>query len=250
MTDDEGPAVVELRRYTLRPGARETLIELFERELVEPQEAAGMSLLGWFCDVHDPDAFVWLRGFADMPSRADALTAFYRGPVWAAHRDAANATMIDSDDVLLLRPARTGAGLRRVDVPPNGRLLVTTYHLRRPADHGFLDAFTETIEPALNAIGGRSVGVYVTEPTPNSWPALPVREGEEVLVSLRVFADAAEQGAFSAALATAPPGLARDSEELAGSFERDATTTLLVTPSSRVQNPGLPGRDRRPKARR
>ena len=81
MTDAGGRAVVELRRYTLHPGARQTLVDLFERELVAPQEAAGMVVLGWFRDVDDPDAFVWLRGFADMGSRADALTAFYRGPV-------------------------------------------------------------------------------------------------------------------------------------------------------------------------
>ena len=35
--------VVELRRYDLRPGARETLIELFEREFVETQEACRSS---------------------------------------------------------------------------------------------------------------------------------------------------------------------------------------------------------------
>ena len=171
------PAVVELRRYTLHPGARETLVDLFERELVEPQEAVGMSVLGWFRDLDDPDAFVWFRGFDDLPSRAAALTAFYGGPVWAAHRDAANATMVDSDDVLLLRPAHGGPGLRRGDVPTDGLLLVTTYPLREPADRGFLELFTTTIEPALNANGGRSAGVYVTDPTPNNWPALPVREG-------------------------------------------------------------------------
>jgi quinol monooxygenase YgiN len=221
------PSVVELRRYTLHPGTRETLVTLFERELVETQEAAGMSLLGWFRDLDDPDAFVWLRGFADMPSRADALTAFYRGPVWAAHRDAANATMVDSDDVLLLRPAHGGPGLRRDDVAPDGRLLVTTYHLREPAGHGFLEAFTTTVEPALTAAGGRSVGVYVTEPTPNNWPALPVREGEEVLVALRAFADAAEHRAFSAAVA---------GEELAAWVDREPVVTLLApTTGARTQ---------------
>jgi NIPSNAP len=202
------PAIVELRRYTLHPGARETLVALFERELVEPQEDVGMSILGWFRDLDDPDAFVWLRGFEDMASRAEALTAFYRGPVWAAHRDAANATMIDSDDVLLLRPARNGPGLQRDDVPADGRLLVTTYHLREPAERGFLEAFTTTLEPALTAHGGRSVGVYVTEPTPNNWPALPVREGEQVLVALRAFADPDELRAFEAAVASAPDGVA------------------------------------------
>ena len=97
--------VVELRQYTLVPGARETLIELFEREFIETQEAAGMTVIGQFRDLNNPDRFVWLRGFSDMDARATQLQAFYSGPVWKAHRDAANATMIDSDNVLLLRPA-------------------------------------------------------------------------------------------------------------------------------------------------
>jgi hypothetical protein len=45
-----------------------------------------------------------------MTSRAKALTDFYSGPVWKAHREAANATMIDSDNVLLLRPAVPTSG--------------------------------------------------------------------------------------------------------------------------------------------
>jgi hypothetical protein len=36
-----------------------------------------------------------------MQVRHDALTRFYGGPTRAAHRDAANATMIDSDDAML-----------------------------------------------------------------------------------------------------------------------------------------------------
>src|SRR5258705_5606734 len=74
--------IVELRQYTLHPGARETLIELFDRELVETQEALGMSVLGQFRDLDGPNRFVWLRGFRDWPSRAPALKAFYvDGPV-------------------------------------------------------------------------------------------------------------------------------------------------------------------------
>jgi hypothetical protein len=36
-------SVFELRQYTLRPGQRDVLIELFDRELVETQEAVGIS---------------------------------------------------------------------------------------------------------------------------------------------------------------------------------------------------------------
>jgi NIPSNAP len=98
--------IVELRRYTLHPEKREVLIDLFDRDLVEPQEQAGMKVIGQFRDLDAPDMFTWLRGFPDMPRRAESLAAFYDGPVWQANRDRANATMVDSDDVLLLRPAR------------------------------------------------------------------------------------------------------------------------------------------------
>src|SRR5947199_6255874 len=89
--------VVELRQYTLRPGQRDVLIDLFDRELVESQEAAGMAIVGQFRDLDDPGRFVWLRGFASMPSRARALASFYGGPVRQAHSTRANATMIASD---------------------------------------------------------------------------------------------------------------------------------------------------------
>ncbi|MFG1999084.1 NIPSNAP family protein [Spirillospora sp. NPDC048911] len=97
--------VIELRQYTLRPGRRDELIDLFERELIEPQEAAGMTILGTFRDLDDPDRFVWLRGFRDMPTRKRALTTFYGGPVWAEHGPAANATMLDSTNARLLSPS-------------------------------------------------------------------------------------------------------------------------------------------------
>ena len=79
--------VVELRQYTLHPGQRDVLIDLFDREFVETQEAVGMAVLGQFRDLDDPDRFVWLRGFDDMPRRAQALGRFYGGPVWKAHKD-------------------------------------------------------------------------------------------------------------------------------------------------------------------
>src|SRR5437588_684380 len=109
MTSDLRPVtccpIVELRQYTLHPGNRDVLIDLFDREFVETQEAVGMKVIGQFRDLDHPDHFVWLRGFRDMTSRAKALNDFYGGPVWKTHREAANATIIDSDNVLLLRPA-------------------------------------------------------------------------------------------------------------------------------------------------
>src|ERR1035438_10579967 len=103
--------VIELRQYTLHPRQRDVLIDLFDREFVETQESVGMRSMGQFRDLDDPNRFVWLRGFADMASRALGLEAFYGGPVWAAHRNAANATRIDSANALLPRPCPPGAGV-------------------------------------------------------------------------------------------------------------------------------------------
>jgi hypothetical protein len=183
--------VVELRQYTLRPGERDVLIDLFEREFIEPQEVLGMRVLGHFRDLDDPDRFVWLRGFHDLPARAEGLAAFYGGPVWKAHREVANATMLDSDNVLLLRPARSASGFspitsarpsRGSNAAREGQVIATVYSL----DEGDVSAFIEYVEgeltPALNHLGGALLAYLVTEKRPNTFPGLPVREGENVFI--------------------------------------------------------------------
>ncbi|HEX8411010.1 MAG TPA: NIPSNAP family protein [Thermoanaerobaculia bacterium] len=161
--------VFELRQYTLHPGRRDTLIELFEREFIEPQEACGMSILGTFRDLGDPDRFVWFRGFPDMERRREALTCFYGGPVWKAHRDAANATMIDSDDVLLLRLVDPHAGFPASDNETASRFHLTVYSFDAPITAELI----ARVHPLLQ-----------TETAENDYPALPVRTGEHVLVTL------------------------------------------------------------------
>jgi hypothetical protein len=192
--------VVELRQYTLHPGQRDVLIELFDREFVETQEAAGMKVIGQFRDLDRPDRFVWLRGFRDMPSRAKALADFYGGPAWQAHRNAANATMIDSDDVLLLKPALPGAGFPTPAAPrpgvaapaaPGGLIAATIYHLRAPVDPEFLAFFVDELKPALAAHGVPVLAAFSTEYAANTFPALPVREGEHTFVWFARHADAA-----------------------------------------------------------
>ena len=82
------------------------VIELFERKFIEPQEALGMRIVGTFRDLDDPDRFVWMRGFESMAARAAALSAFYGGPVWKAHRDAANPTTSETRLHVISRQAR------------------------------------------------------------------------------------------------------------------------------------------------
>lgn len=191
-------AVVEFRRYRLVPGGRERLIDLFDSTFVEPQEAVGMRVIGQFRDLDDPHAFVWLRGFADMPSRAEALGAFYGGPVWAAQRDEANGTMVNSDNVLLLRPAFPASGFMHPDEPREGinargqgkgLIVATTCHLAPRTEDDFAAFFEESVRPGLLATSARVLATLVTERSPNTFARLPVREGETVFVWFSGFAD-------------------------------------------------------------
>jgi hypothetical protein len=178
--------VVELRQYTLRPGQRDVLIELFDREFVESQELVGMHVIGQFRDLDRPDIFVWLRGFADMEVRKAALAAFYGGSVWKSHGRAANATMIDSDDVLLLRPISPTSGFppqpprrARGTHAPRSVLVATICSLDSPADLALIEA---ALLPALAATASPPLAVFTDEPSENTFPALPVRTGEYVVV--------------------------------------------------------------------
>jgi hypothetical protein len=66
-------SVLELRQYTLHPGRREALIDLFDRELVETQEAVGMRVFGQFPDLEAHERFDSLRGLCDMAPPLPAL---------------------------------------------------------------------------------------------------------------------------------------------------------------------------------
>ena len=222
--------VIELRQYTLHPGQRDRLIELFDPMFVESQEEVGMKVIGQFRDLDDPDKFVWLRGFSDMDGRRDSLTAFYDGPVWAANRDAANATMVDSDDVLLLRPARPNSAFvldedRRPAVgttsPRPGFVQAALLQLESANDEARAVAFFETeVAPRLGGTHVSTLAYFVTEPSENTFPRLPVRVGEHVFVWFGGVPDRAafdslrgDERSFDAVMAEMP-GLTRSPQTL------------------------------------
>ena len=184
--------IVELRRYQLHPGARDALVRLFDEHFVEGQERCDMRVIGQFRDLDDPDRFVWLRGFADMEARTRALEAFYGGPVWKEHGPAANDTMVDHTDVLLLKPAPGTAGFRfdpRLRPEPEspaiagGVVIATIDHLSGPAG-------PDAVAPPGDASGPAVLAQLVTESARNGFPRLPVREDANVRVTFLSYATA------------------------------------------------------------
>jgi hypothetical protein len=233
-TVGEVSVLLELRQYLLHPGQRETLIEVFDREFVESQEAQGLEIVGQFRDPDRPDHFVWIRGYADPTpnARAEALAAFYGGPVWAAHRDVANATMIEFHDVHVLRAITAHDALpvhqpsRREDPVGDGHVVlviealdpVDPHHAVSlddstddstrapvPAPIGIetIASFVSITMPELAAAGCRTLGVYATEPAANPFPVLPVRT-DRVVVWIGA-TDRSDHGALRADLGPSTP---------------------------------------------
>ncbi|MDB5095023.1 MAG: hypothetical protein JWO85_3124 [Candidatus Eremiobacteraeota bacterium] len=225
--------VVELRRYAMRPGCRDTLIALFERAFIEGQEAAGMVPVGHYRDLDDEDRYVWFRAFPQRAKRHDALHAFYTSATWLENRNEANATLLDSDDVLLLRDARAGSGFDLQGlVRPAGAerqaesfVAVFVFMLDGHADEDFVSAFEAGIVPAVRAHAQR-VAAFVTDEHPNDYPRLPVREGEWAAVVTGVAANADELAACVRAV---------EDLELPDTVDRRVVSreTLRLVPASR-----------------
>lgn len=189
--------IIDLRMYTHQPNRRDDFINLFEDRFIETQEAVGIQVIGQFYDLDDPDRCIWMRGFNDMDSRKESLTAFYTGPIWKEYRNATNATLVDSGNVLLLRLARPSSGFSlNGHRPPlgsrakqNGFMTATIYYFNKPVDADFIRYFENTIHPALMETEAHLLAYFVTENSPNTYPRLPVREGEHVFVWFSGFED-------------------------------------------------------------
>ncbi len=178
-------AVLELRQYTMVPGRRQDFVDLFDREFVETQEILGIEVVAQFTDLDKPDRYVWIRRFPNMEARKASLDAFYSGPVWAEHSTAANPMMIEWYDVLLLKPAGEGRdlGVNAADRPPPGRmgaegrpLAILVWDVVPDRLAGFAGEVARAFPDAR--------AVYITDPAPNTYPRLPIREDASVVVAM------------------------------------------------------------------
>jgi len=179
-------AIFELRNYQMQPGRTREFIRYFEENFLFSQRDEGMDVLGQFEVVGEPDRFVWIRRFADMESRLRGLSGFYGGPYWKARRNTANEMIVDSDHVHLLRslgPADAltgGISLEdRASEPPgvvqDGGLVAVDFYRSEP---GGLDRMIQALESR------EGLGRFVTETATNDFPALPVIQEENLVVTI------------------------------------------------------------------
>jgi hypothetical protein len=168
--------VIELRRYTIKKGEREHFAQYFDTYFPEVLEQLGTIIFGEFFERKNPSAFTWIRGFHSMDDRAIANAVFYYGPVWKEHKSTMNNLLIDSDNVLLLRPL----------TPERGLIIL-------PA----VDPITEVNDARgiavaqIFAVQANSVEEFAkeAEATFASYPQLPIRTDGPYLVWLGILKD-------------------------------------------------------------
>jgi hypothetical protein len=225
--------VVEFRRYLIRDHEAPRFATYFDSYFPEAFEQLGAIAFGQFVE-RDGDRFTWLRGFRDMDARAIVNAAFYYGPVWKQHKAAMNGLMLDSDDVLLLRPldARHGVSvLPTVDPVAEGAdAKGIAVALLFPLEGDTAEAFARQARAAFDAwrtCGVREAGVLATLHAANNFPQLPVRTDGSWLVWLGIAGDEAMLGRLRRLQQLAMPAL------LATGLLREAPQTVVMDPTPR-----------------
>jgi hypothetical protein len=188
--------VIEFRRYTIKEGEREHFAAYFESYFPEAFQQMGAIAFGQFFERRNPVAFTWLRGFKNTDARAIINAGFYYGPLWKEHSSTMNNLMVDSDNVLLLRPLSPERGipvLPSVDPVKEGKgaqgVVVAEIFAVKPES---VDTFAQRAEATFasyRAAGAREAGVLVTLDVPNNFPQLPVRTDGPYLVWLGIVRD-------------------------------------------------------------
>ncbi len=80
--------IYELRQYTIEPGMKEMLHQLFEEVTAPLFRETGMEIIGFWEPVPGSDAgeveFVYLLGFASLAAREKSWAEFMAHPEWIA----------------------------------------------------------------------------------------------------------------------------------------------------------------------
>jgi NIPSNAP len=94
--------VIEMRIYRLKPGKRAEFLDIFLSKSVPAHDKIGMSIVGPFPAIDDPDAFFFMRGFPDLASRDTMKSAFYDGELWKTELEQILMPMIDRYEAVLI----------------------------------------------------------------------------------------------------------------------------------------------------
>ncbi len=88
--------IIEIRKYTLKPGKRDDFIAFFSSTNGPALRDAGMKVSLPMRDTEDENVVHWMRGFETAAQRDAIKDAFYAGPVWLNKIEPVVMPMIES----------------------------------------------------------------------------------------------------------------------------------------------------------
>ncbi|HEY2471384.1 MAG TPA: NIPSNAP family protein [Terracidiphilus sp.] len=92
--------IIEMRTHKTAPGKRSQFLEIFRERSVPAHIDLGMTILGPFPSVEDPDTVFFMRGFPDLASRESLKAKFYDSDLWKNDLENVLIPMLEKYDVV------------------------------------------------------------------------------------------------------------------------------------------------------
>ncbi|HEV7782187.1 MAG TPA: hypothetical protein VGO58_13025 [Chitinophagaceae bacterium] len=209
---DQKIKVLELRNYLLKPNMTDEFSSYFNKHFVDPMTELGGHTLGQFKIAGMNDRFVWFRGFTDMSTRIKFLNDFYiESPVWREFGPGANAMIINSDNVHLLRPLNNGRNTTDQSEAVSSPVLQTDkgvtvidFYICNSTIHTAIDLFNTSYLPFLKTLNMENISLWISEMSENDFPRLPVFQDKNLLVAITNYKDEKEYQAKQKEIKTMP----------------------------------------------
>ena len=108
--------VVDFRAYTLKVGAVQAFLEVFQKEGLEPQQRVLGNFMGLYrTEIGDVNQIVMMFGYADAGERERRRAALYKDPAFAAYLKKARELIV-KQEVRLLVAAPCNPRIEGVDL--------------------------------------------------------------------------------------------------------------------------------------
>jgi hypothetical protein len=186
--------VLELRHYEVKSGTREKFITYFENNFIEPQNRLGGYIVGQYRVKGLEDNFFWMRGYTDMEGRSKFLPAFYFSPFWKQHRSVPNGMLLNNDNVHLLKPLTwegsslvEGKAINSAFLKSVKGFAVVDFYIANTKLKNLIEVFAKNYAPILRANGVDDYTIWISELTENDFPALPVFQDKNLLVTITFY---------------------------------------------------------------
>jgi len=93
----------ELREYRIKDGKRDRWVALMEEKIIPFQVSKGMTIVGSFVALDEPDLYVWIRRFESEEEAERLYKAVYETEFWNTEIKPQSGEMLDRERIRVTR---------------------------------------------------------------------------------------------------------------------------------------------------